>query len=108
MWRAKDKSEAIVQSTVLTNTSEPWVVVNNDEGDGNIYDSMQNYLIEFTFLTDESPLEVGQSATLRLHIEEDGTLGLPNLYMGINKYDAFVHNNAMNCYQYTSPMLLGN
>lgn len=85
------------------------MVVNDDgEGDdGSIYDSMQNYLIEFTFLTDESPLQAGQSATLRLHIEEDGTLGLSNLYMGINKYDAFVHNNAMNCYQYSSPMLLG-
>ena len=49
-------------STVITNTSEPWVVVNIDEaGQQN---KMGNYLIECKFL--EEPA-VGESVTLQLH-----------------------------------------
>ena len=65
---------------------------------------MGNYLINCTFL--EEP-QAGQSATLRLHIEEDGVNGLPVIYSGISMYDAFLYSGDMNCYKYQSPLILG-
>ena len=96
-----DDEASILLNTVITNSSEPWLVINNDNGPG----KMGNYRITCQF---SGQLQSGTTATLKLHIEEDGINGLPVLYGGVSLYDAFVHNHAMNCYQFTTPMLLGD
>lgn len=45
----------------------------------------------------------GSSTKVTLHVEEDGILGLPQVYNGVSYYDALLHYQAMNCYQYRAP-----
>lgn len=42
-----------------------------------------------------------------MHVEEVGVSGLMEVYEGVSIYDAFVHENALNCYKFVSPMILG-
>jgi len=36
------------------------------------------------------------------HIEETGTIGLPQLYDGIALFDAFYNEDGQNCYKYVT------
>ena len=77
------------------------------EGKGsqrNGMDIMTHYKIICEFIGDLPP---GSKSTLKLHIEEVGVAGLIQLYEGVSIYDAFVHENAMNCYKFVAPLILG-
>jgi hypothetical protein len=42
-----------------------------------------------------------------LHIEETGTVGLPQLFDGVALFDAFYSDDAQNCYKYISEPIVG-
>lgn len=42
-----------------------------------------------------------------LHVEETGTLGLPQLFDGVALFDAFYTDDAQNCYKYISEPIVG-
>jgi len=44
---------------------------------------------------------------ISLHVEETGTVGLPQLYDGVALFDAFYTDDAQNCYKYISETVVG-
>lgn len=98
---------------MFNNQSEPWLYVgdgdekeNRDDWDKSRkgMDVLRHYRIVCQFVGD---LPAGSKAVMKLHVEEVGVNGLIQVYEGVSIYDAFVHENAMNCYKFVSPMILG-
>jgi len=80
-------------STIITNQSEPWIVVNRAEIDSdsnfssNVNNQLKNYVIKVTDVS----VGGGEQTKVSLHVEEDGILGLPALYDGVSYYDSLLH-----------------
>lgn len=88
-------------NVVINNQSKPWILISPKNSST---ETLIKYEIKCEFL---SQPDSGSTATIKIHIEEDGLTGLTQLYPGVSVYDAFVHDTAMNCYKFISPMILG-
>lgn len=97
----RDQDREIINQ-IINDESDPWIRVNAVQGD------IRGYIItlENVLFSNDKNRNLQQADTkypkVNFHIEETGTIGLPQLYDGVALFDAFYNEDAQNCYKYVS------